>query len=213
MMPRRILLLFLVVSAIATSLRAQLMDLSFDVGIRFRNDYVDTERYFRLEEGSAAHFDFRFDPDRPHAGNDFVRIRVTEPDGGIVFNEHRALDRVGRDDQRYFLGFTRIKSDEPIDRRFYENFVFEMSMSEGWVDEFGTFMPPDVQIDPYSELYVYGWTPMIQYVPQGYGGSFRFDEVPSNVTLRFVPVPEPSTYGLVALAMLGVAAGWRRWRA
>ena len=197
------------------SLDAQLMDVSFDVGAHFRDDAVETNQHFRLPEGSSAHFNFRFNPDRPLAEDDYVRIRMTDPDGGIIFNEHRALDRVIGPGEipRYFFAFTNQKNDGPVDRRFYEDFQFEMSMGEDWVDENGVIVPPDIQIDHlFSELYVAGWSPMIQYVPPGYSGRFRFERDPSNVVLEFVPVPEPSTYGLAVLGMLGAVIGWRRWR-
>ena len=129
-----------------------------------------------------------------------------------MFDEHRLLDRVGfsTDDQRYFLTFTQQKRDGPIDRRFYESLRFEMSIGEGWVDEDGFYIPPDVQIDGYSELYVSGWSPMIDYVPPGHNGAFKFDEEASNVTLRFAPVPEPAAYGLAALFLLGAVVAYRR---
>lgn len=193
----------------ASSLPAQLIDLSFDVGTRFRQDYVNTDHYFLFREG-VAHFDLRFDGRQPVAGNDYVKIRVTDTDGGLVFSEHRALDRVDHSEYGHVFTFTQQRNTGPVDRRFYENLWLEMTIGEPWVDEFGELMPPDIQINSYSELYVYGWTPMIQYVPPGHGGEFNFDESPTNVVYRLVPVPEPSTYGLAALAMLGALAVWRR---
>ena len=213
MNPPRLLLSMVVLAAVATTaLRAQLMDLSFDIGTRFRNDFVNTELYFRLSEGSSAHFDFRFDPKRPSAGDAYVRIRVTDPEAGLMFDERRALDQVGGP-PRYVFAFTEQRLDGPADRRFYENLYLDLAIVPGGLDENGVFVPPEVQNDFLSELYVYGWSPMIQYVPPGHGGTFRFNDVATNVTFEFVPVPEPSTYGLAALAMLTVVAGWRRWRA
>lgn len=205
-----------VVSAIAvTSLHAQLMEVSFDSDARFRDDAVETNQYFRLPEGSSAHFNFRFNAERPFAEDDYVRIRMTGPDGGVIFDEHRALDRAAGPGEIpvYSFAFTNQKIDGPVDRRFYEDLRFEMSMDEGWVDENGVFVPPDIQIDHlFSELYVSGWSPMIQYVPPGYSGRFLFAPEARNVVVEFVPVPEPSTYGLAALGMLGAALGWGRWR-
>jgi hypothetical protein len=206
---------WLVCAVAAASLHAQLMDVSFDVGARFRDDAVETNQYFRLPEGSSAHFNFRFNPEQPFAEDDYVRIRMTDPDGGVIFNEHRALDRAAGPGEIpvYSFAFTNQKIDGPLDRRFYENLVFEMSMEEGWVDESGAYVPPAIQIDHlFSELYVSGWSPMIQYVPPGYSGRFLFAPEARNVAVQFVPVPEPSTYGLAALVMLGAVSGWRRWR-
>jgi hypothetical protein len=210
MTPARFLVLLLVFAPLAC---AQLQMLSFDAGTSFRQDNVNTDFYFSLPEGSA-HFDFKFDAAKPLSHDDYVRIRVTKPDGTPVFDEHRTLDRVGvsTEDQRYFLAFTKQKNDGPIDRRYYENFRFEMFITPGWVDEDGVFVPPDVQIDSYSELYVAGWSPMIDYVPPGYSGAFGFDRQASNVTQEFVPVPEPSIYGLAALSLLSAVVAYRRWR-
>ena len=207
-------LLGLSVGAVA-SVRAQLMDLSFDADVRFRNDFVNTEFYFWLPEDSTAHFDFRFNPQPLSAGDDFVRIRVTDPVGEVIFNEQRALDHVavsGEEYKWYTFNFTEQKSDGPNDRRFYESLSLDLLVGPSWVNENGVVIPPDVEIDFLSELYVYGWSPMIQYVPPGHGGTFRFSENATNVSLEFVPVPEPSTYGLTALALLVGVVGCKRWR-
>lgn len=196
----------------APSLRAQIIELSFDTETRFHDDAVDTNQYFRLPEDSTAHFDLRFNPERPRDGGDFIHIRMNGGDGSLVFDETRALDWVIRDDHWFSLTFTNQRSTGPVEHWFYEALVLEMRLTDGWMHEDGYFVPPEVDIDTFSQLYVSGYSPMIQYVPPGYAGYFGFGPPTSNVTFAVVPIPEPSTYAGGVLLLLAAAAGWRSRR-
>lgn len=212
MQTRRLLILTALGFALIAPVRAQLIELSFDTPTTFQDDAVETNQYFRLPPDSVAHFDLRFNPARPRDGGDSVHLRVTGGDGSLVFAERRGLDGIGTADHWYSFRFTASRSTGPVDHRFYEDLRLELSLTDGWMHEDGHWVPPEIDIDVYSQLYVSGYSPMIGYVPPGYAGFYRFGPDTSNVTYQIVPVPEPSTYGIAALALLGCAVLGRRLR-
>jgi hypothetical protein len=193
------------------------MDLSFDVTTSFVPG--DDRTKFRLESG-FAHFDFRWNPGAVGFENQpadaYFRIRVTDPDGGLVFDEKRSgnfswVFQQGGEENNQTAFYYEAHDFFTEGRKFRELLVFGALVYE---NEQGD----DAVNIEFSDnmLWVYGWSPMVDYGPDLEGGIFRFGTEATNVRFEpagFVPVPEPSTYGLAALVLLGAAAGWRRWRA
>lgn len=159
--------------------------------------------------GFITQFDFTFNSDEKAGpldpGRNYWRIRVENPELGRNFVITKPLQSVEVWDQGLTFFYSNIKNN--AFEEFSLDLVFDSPIpTDGSLPKFPL---PALGKTEYAEsrmsLYVGNSFFQVPHLAEAYGG-LGID----SITVTMTPIPEPSVYGLAALAIVGAAIGLRR---
>jgi len=199
----------------------QFARVSFDARLSFISDFVGSWP----PDGSDAHLDLYF-PEDLSPGNAYWRMSLRDDEGQLVYDFWRKLDRVRLDPDEEDDTFAVLQieyydqGDDPV---FLERLDLRLLFETPEPDAKPPFLPfIGIDYEGIPQMYAIGYTPLMGYKPSGYGGYFHLNFVSDFSVTRvpmfdpfnppLTPVPEPSTYGFAACALLVAFVGFRRWR-
>lgn len=227
-----VLILALVAIGVKVPAHAQLVHLSFEAGEGTGSHTIRGDRHLFYPWDTAGRgsltaplrFDLYYDLNAPQTGSEdwgAAYYGGLDPDRNFFRMRYQShnMDKAF-DVSRPITGFAVFEKEMSIIQKLdanwtYPNFEFSMGFQSSPSVDFAVPQPPFPPFNPLGLPHLFLESGRSLFDLEGLAEasfSVRFTSVEYEIIPNITPVPEASTYGVVAVLVLGGALGLRRWK-